>query len=150
MDHVEVWYAEACVEKMPRLRGEDRHRINYRHIIDWLVRKPGAFANYCYRDDLFPSTTYRLAYDLLKRSGSVRYEKQYLKILYLASKEGESRVEAAILQLQEEEQRISFKAVEALVASELPEDIYTRVREIIIAPVDIEQYDQLITEGWSK
>jgi len=150
MDHVEVWYAGSKVESMPRLRGEDRHHINYRHIIDWLVRKPGAFANYCYRDDLFPSTNFRLAYDLLKRSGSVRYEKQYLKILYLASKEGESRVEAAILHLLEEEQRISFEAIEALVASELPEEIYNRVREIIIAPVNIEQYDQLIAEGWSK
>ena len=50
----------------------------------------------------------------------------------------------------EEEQRISFEAVEALVASELPEEIYNRVREIIIAPVDIKQYDQLIAEGWSK
>jgi len=150
MDHVEVWYAGSCLEKMPRLRGEDRHHINYRHIIDWLVRKPGAFTNYCYRGELFPSTNFRLAYDLLKRSGSVRYEKQYLKILYLASKEGESRVEAAILHLLEEEQRISFEAVEALVASELPEEIYNRVREIIIAPVDIKQYDQLIAEGWSK
>ncbi len=148
MDHVEVWYAEACVEKMPRLRGEDRHRINYRHIIDWLVRKPGAFANYCYRDDLFPSTTYRLAYDLLKKSGSRRYEKQYLNILHLAAKESESRVEAAILHLLEKEERISFETIEALVASELPEQTFNRVREIMIAPVDIEQYDQLITEGW--
>jgi len=150
MDHVEVWYAGSCLEKMPRLRGEDRHHINYRHIIDWLVRKPGAFTNYCYRDDLFPSTNFRLAYDLLKRSGRVRYEKQYLKILYLASKEGESRVEAAILHLLEEEQRFSFEAVEALVASELPEEIYNRARDIMIAPVIIEQYDQLITEGWSQ
>jgi len=146
MDHIEVWYAGACVEKMPRLRGEDRHRINYRHIIDWLVRKPGAFANYCYRDDLFPSTNFRLAYDLLKRSGSVKYEKQYLKILYLASKEGESRVESAILHLLEQEHQINFNAVAALVASELPEKTFNRVRDIMITPINIEQYDQLISE----
>jgi len=150
MDHVEVWYAGTCVEKMPRLRGEDGHHINYRHIIDWLVRKPGAFANYCYRDDLFPSTNFRLAYDLLKRSGRVRYDKQYLKILYLASKEGESRVETAILHLLEKEQRINFESIETLVTKELPEEIYNRAREIMIGPVNIEQYDQLMTEGWSQ
>ncbi len=144
MEHVEVWYAGVCVEKMPRLRGEDRHHINYRHIIDWLVRKPGAFANYCYRDDLFPSTSYRVAYDLLKASGSRRYDKQYLNILHLAAKESESRVEAAILHLLEDEQRISFEAVETLVKSELPEQTLNRVREIMIGPVNIKQYDQLI------
>ena len=36
---------------MPRLRGEDEHRIDYRHVIGWLVRKPGAFARYRYRED---------------------------------------------------------------------------------------------------
>jgi len=144
LEHVEVWYAGACVEKMPRLRGEDRHQINYRHIIDWLVRKPGAFENYCYRDDLFPSTTYRVAYDLLKASGSRRYDRQYLSILHLAAKESESRVEAALLCLLEDEQRISFEAVETLVESERPEPPLHPVREIMISPVNIKQYDQLI------
>lgn len=144
MEYVEVWYAGTCVEKMPRLWGEDRHHINYRHIIDWLVRKPGAFASYCYRDDLFPSTTYRVAYDRLKASGNRRYDRQYLNILNLAAKESESRVEAAILQLLEDEQRISFEAIESLVASELPEQTLNSVREIMISPVNIRQYDQLI------
>lgn len=144
MDQVQVWYADSCVEEMPRLRGEDRHHINYRHIIDWLVRKPGAFANYCYRDDLFPSTTYRLAFDRLKASGRVKYEKQYLNILHLAAKESESRVEAAILHLLGNDQRISFEAVETLVASELPEETSNRVRDIMIGPINIQQYDQLI------
>lgn len=148
-DHVEAWYAGVRVERMPRLRGEDRHFINYRHIIDWLVRKPGAFANYSYRDDLFPSTTFRLAYDHLKASGRVRYEKQYLNILYLAAKESESRVEAAILHLLEKGQKISFEAVEALVASDLPAKTFNGVRDVSIPPVNIKQYDQLISEECS-
>ena len=40
----------------PWLRGRSKHAINYRHIIDWLVRKPGAFANYVYREELFPTS----------------------------------------------------------------------------------------------
>ncbi len=51
---VEVWYADRKVEEMPRLRGRGKHRVDYRHIIDWLVRKPGAFENYRYREDCFP------------------------------------------------------------------------------------------------
>jgi hypothetical protein len=41
MDHVEVWYGQKKVAEMPRLRGRQKHRVDYRHIIDWLVRKPG-------------------------------------------------------------------------------------------------------------
>ena len=43
------------MQTMPRLRKEDEHRIDYRHVIGWLVRKPGAFARYRYREDLYPS-----------------------------------------------------------------------------------------------
>lgn len=67
IDYIDVWYAQRRVERLPRLRGSGKHHINYRHIIDWLVRKPGAFANYRYREDLFPSSTFRIAYDALKR-----------------------------------------------------------------------------------
>jgi hypothetical protein len=40
-DTVEIWYGDRKVEVLPRLRGRSKHRIDYRHIIDWLVRKPG-------------------------------------------------------------------------------------------------------------
>jgi len=71
-EHLEVWYAQKCVEKIPRLRGEGKHHIQYRHIIDWLVRKPGAFENYRYREDLFPSLAFRMAYDRLKAQHTVQ------------------------------------------------------------------------------
>src|SRR5262249_62146598 len=48
-EQVEVWYAGALVQTMERLRGQEKHRIDYRHISSWLVRKPGAFARYVYR-----------------------------------------------------------------------------------------------------
>jgi hypothetical protein len=67
-EQVEVWYGQRLIERMPRLRGEENHRINYRHIIDSLVRKPGAFAQYRYRDDLFPTSRYRMAYNVLQKT----------------------------------------------------------------------------------
>jgi hypothetical protein len=51
---------------MLRLRGRRKHRVDYRHIIDWLVRKPGAFEHYRYRDELFPTSRFRMAFDLLQ------------------------------------------------------------------------------------
>ena len=68
VEHVEVWYAQQEVERFPRLRGRKKHAINYRHIIDWLVRKPGAFANYVYREELFPTSRFRMAYDALREA----------------------------------------------------------------------------------
>ena len=36
---IEICYDGRKVEELPRLRGRGEHRIDYRHIIDWLVRK---------------------------------------------------------------------------------------------------------------
>src|SRR5215831_3576912 len=65
---VEVWYAGQKVEQLPRLRGRGKHRVDYRHIIDWLVRKPGAFSNYRYREELFPTSRFRMTWDALRNS----------------------------------------------------------------------------------
>src|SRR5260370_438775 len=66
LDHVEVWYGQRKVEDLPRLRGRSKHRVDYRHIIEWLVRKPGAFESYRYQEDLFPTSRFRMSYDALK------------------------------------------------------------------------------------
>jgi len=69
------------VEELPRLRGRSKHHVDYRHIIDWLVRKPGAFEHYRYREDLFPTSWFRLAYDALREEhGPKRGAKEYLEI----------------------------------------------------------------------
>ena len=98
-ERVEVWYAQKQLEQLPRLRGRGKHRIDYRHVIDWLVRKPGAFADYRYRADLFPSSRFRLAYDLLREQQPLRAAKEYLGILQLAARQTESGVEAVLERL---------------------------------------------------
>jgi Mu transposase-like protein len=95
-DLVEVRYRGQLVQTMPRLRGEDEHRVDYRHVIGWLVRKPGAFARYRYREDLFPSVTFRRAYDALQTTHGERADVEYLRILQLAALHGETRVTAAL------------------------------------------------------
>ena len=98
---IEIWYENRQFDNIPRLRGESKSSINYRHIIDWLVRKPGAFENYKYREDLFPSTTFRITYDLLKGKYPETANKKYLEILNCAAKETETEVEQSLKVLQE-------------------------------------------------
>ncbi len=43
-EDLEIWYGQRRVDQFPRLRGEQKHRIDYRHVIEWLVRKPGALS----------------------------------------------------------------------------------------------------------
>lgn len=100
-EYLEVWYGQRLIETLPRLRGEAKSAINYRHIVDWLIRKPGAFENYRHRDDLFPSTTFRIAYDLLKDRYPDSGNKKYIAILNLAAKETEDEVEEALKSILE-------------------------------------------------
>ena len=139
--HLEVWYGQKKVTQLPRLRGRNQHRVSYRHVIDWLVRKPGAFADYRYQADLFPSSLFRVAYDQLKSQCAGTADKQYLKILELAARENESLVEAAIGHLCDLAQAMSFEAVEALVLCGQKLAAPTAVR---VDEVDLSAYDQLL------
>lgn len=139
-DRIEIWYAQRKVESLRRLRGEYGRRIDYRHIIDWLVRKPGAFAGYHYREQLFPSSHFRMAYDALRAARPERADKEYLRILHLAAHETESGVEDALRILMAREQVPTAEAVETLVRSgrRLPPPT-----EVVVEPVDLAGYDEL-------
>ena len=141
VQHLEVWYGQKKVEELSRLRGRNQHRVNYRHVIDWLVRKPGAFADYRYQADLFPSSLFRVAYDRLKNQYAGGADKQYLKILELAARQSQSLVEEAIGHLADTDQAMSFEAVEALVQSGQRMAAPTMVR---VDAVDLSAYDQLL------
>jgi len=142
VEHLDVHYAQRRVERIPRLRGEGKHRIEYRHIIDWLVRKPGAFENYRYRQDLFPTSRFRMAYDALKRRFSARRaSKEYLRILYLAAHESETAVDDALRLLIDRGEQITARAVEAQVQSQEP---VAAVTEIAIDEVALGAYDELL------
>ena len=95
-NELEVLYQGHCIERMPRLRGEGEHRIDYRHVIWSLVRKPGAFARYRYREELFPTTTFREAYDALCHTRGERADVDYVRILHLAASTLECTVEQAL------------------------------------------------------
>ena len=125
---------------LPRLVGKHQHRINYHHIIWSLVRKPGAFAAYRYRDDLFPTTTFRLAYDRLVSGRSKRADQEYVRILHLAASTSEADVETALTLLLEADSLPTFDAVRDLVG--LPQK--AAIPPIPAPTLDLTPYDQLI------
>jgi hypothetical protein len=143
MDHVEVWYGQKKVAEMPRLRGRQKHRVDYRHIIDWLVRKPGAFEHYRYREELFPTSRFRMAFDLLEEQlGRYQGSKEYLQILELAAKDSEVRVDAALhVRLGQGDEPISAARIEAMLVAEQN----TSVRDVEVAVVDLRIFDQLFS-----
>jgi hypothetical protein len=83
------------VVRYPRTIG-CQPRIDYRHIIASLARKPGAFAGYIYREELFPRPAFRQAYDQLARADERQADRHYLALLTLAAERGEDEVAAAL------------------------------------------------------
>ena len=144
LDHVEVWYGQRKVEDLPRLRGRGKHRIDYRHIIEWLVRKPGAFENYRYQEDLFPTSRFRMAYDALRESMPQRASKEYLKILKLAAEAGEVQVDEALRELLAGEDAVITVGTIGAMLTRL--DTIAPVTMVEVALVDLASFDQLCTE----
>jgi len=142
MEYLEIWYAQQRIETLPRLRGEKKYHIQYRHIIDWLVRKPGAFENYRYRDALFPTHRYRMAYDWLKERRSSKAAKKYLGILHLAARRNEAMVDYALGTLIDKEEAISIKSIESIMDSlnQMPSPV-----DVTIKKVDLGVYDALLS-----
>jgi transposase len=90
-DGVCLTYEGRVVGQFPRLQNQ-KPRIDYRHIITWLVRKPGAFRGYIYREELFPTVVFRQAYDRLCGVEDRSADARYLQVLELAAVQGEAEV----------------------------------------------------------
>jgi len=136
---VRMFLGPTLVLEMAR-QEPGRKRINYRHVIGWLVRKPGAFAHYQYREELFPSLTFRRAYDVLLKERPERADKEYLAILNHAAMNSEQDVETALELLLEQAQQPLFASVSELVKKSQP-----AVPDIRIDVPDLCSYDQLLT-----
>jgi hypothetical protein len=128
---------------LPRLAGTGRVRIDYRHLIWSLVRKPGAFANYRYRDELFPSLAFRRAYDALVAARPGRADREYVRLLHLAASVTESEVETALTLLLDQATAPTLDAVRDLVR---PPDT-ALVPVLTTAPLDLAVYDRLVGEA---
>jgi len=139
---LEVHLGTQHIESLPRLIGQQTHHVNYRHLIDTLLRKPGGFRNYRYHEDLFPRLIFRRAWEQLQQWHSPRQaDLMYLRILRLAARTLECDVALALDLLVESGQPWGEQDVEVLVQ---PEPV--AVPEVNRGPVELSQYDQLLQE----
>jgi hypothetical protein len=140
-DRIEVRYADEVQLACDRLRGRKQHRIDYRHVIWSLVRKPGAFARYAYREEMFPSLAFREAYDATQaaRPGT-RGDLEYLRILHLAASTMESDVVTALALLAMNGTPVTTDAVRELVVPAAP----VAVPALASPAVDLGEYDTLL------
>jgi hypothetical protein len=127
---------------MDRLHGVDAANINYRHIIHSLVRKPGAFARYRFREHLFPTRTFRLAYEALSRWWGERADVEYVRILHLAATTMESEVDRALSILLASGEAFDYQKVRDLAAPLTP-----RVPQLSLGVPDLSIYDALLAGG---
>jgi len=129
--------------EMPRQCGDRGAIIDFRHVIGWLVRKPGAFAQYKWREQMFPSWTFRSAYDSLTRKEPLKADERYLEVLEVAAMEGVSAVETALEDLMAQP-RGGISAGEVKAMLDTYRDEALRWRQAPPPEVTLEQYDALL------
>ena len=137
---VDVVYKGHVVAGLERLLGEERIRVDYRHVIASLVRKPGAFTRYRYREHLFPTSIFRQAHVALARWRGERADVDYLRVLHLAATTMEAVVERVLAQLLEAGEPFDYTAVRDLAAPSRPP-----APELAkLSPPDLRVYDGLL------
>lgn len=140
---IELYDGANLVHKMPRVLGDRGQVIDYRHIIHSLIRKPAAFQNYRYREEMYPTNVFRIAFDkLISVHGERKGLLDYLRILKLATETMESEVEAALsLVLESIDLKVCYEEVEALVHAEKKS-----LRDIMVGELvpNLTSYDDLI------
>ena len=128
---------------MERVRGEWEANVNYRHVIGSLVRKPGAFARYRFREQLFPTMHFRLAYDALREWRGERADVGYVRILHLAATTMQATVDSALSLLLEAGQPFDYAEVRNLAEPKPPE----APALTLAGQPDLQIYDRLLTSG---
>lgn len=141
--HIEVYYRQKKIETMVRLVGQKKQQINYRHLIDSLLRKPGGFRNYRYREALFPGLIFRQAWEQLEQWYSPRKtDLTYLRVLRLAARHSESEVAAALNLLLAHPTHWDDLDVEQL----LQPAMMAETPVVDLPVINLAQYDRLLQE----
>ena len=134
---INLMYGNKKLLSLPRL--EAGALIDYRHIIDSLLRKPGAFESYQYRSYLYPNASFRKAYDALQGSALTSCNKRYLELLHLAKMYGEEQI-SLIIDCLLEAAELPIKATILLL---LEEKTTPTAQDVKIAQPNLRDYDQL-------
>ena len=109
-------------------------------MINSLVRKPGTFARYRFREQLFPTLRFRLTYDALRQWRGERVDVEYVRILHLAAQTMEANVDSALSLLLEDGQPFDYAEVRDLAEPKPPE----APALVLSGKPDLKVYDGLL------
>jgi len=142
--HIEVWQGGQCIIQRPRavLRpGRTRpSHIDYRDLVGALKMKPGAFARWTLRDEVFPREVYRLTWERLSQRCPERQAcKMIVGLLVLAAEGHEAQVAAM---LQQHIDRDELPDVQDLTERLKPRA--TEMPDVNIELPGLADYDQLL------
>jgi len=139
-NHLEVRYREEVVARPERVRGEGLEGVDYRHVVHSLVRKPGAFRRYVYREAMFPTEVFRRAYDALAERSEKWADLEYVRVLHLAATTMQCEVEAALEVMLLAGELPEYESVKARVVPSEPQ----AAPEVHVSAPDLREYDALL------
>jgi transposase len=144
-DTIQLWHAGKQQLNIPRLVGKNEEYIDFRHVIDSLVRKPAAFANYRYREHMFPTLELRKAFDTLVAAiGESNGIRVYLRLLHVAKNEGLATIAPWVTQLLIGKQEMNKKNLLASLDCVHATVPATGAEEVNVEVPDLEPYDDLL------
>jgi len=142
-DRLEIYWSGVLQTSRERVRGRAAFAVAWRDVIGWLVKKPGAFRRYRYRDALFLSAVFRRAYERLDATLSPwSADMNYLQIVLLARETCVDDVAHALLALEISDELPRFDRVLALAGSERPS-----MPEVEVGKLELASYDELTPEA---
>ena len=140
-DRVEVFYQTNPVASHKRVYGRSGvASIQFEHIIDGLLKKPGALQDWKYKAILFERPTWKKMYDQMKQQGKT--DKDYLSCLRLMKSHGKDLVTLAMEYALEGESELSAHAIENLISKEIES-----IHNLKPLNVNLEQFDELLQGG---
>ncbi len=140
-DKVRIYFKDELQLEAPRLRGRGMIHVDYRHVIHSLVRKPGAFRDYRYKTEMFPTLNFRKAYDRLHEVCVPRTaDLEYLRILKLAADTTEETVDGILERLLSHGAAPRWATVEDFIPAVRKDAVY----HIKMEPVQLAEYDILL------
>lgn len=144
-DRIELWYAGSKKLDMPRLIGKKLVFFDFRHVIDTLIRKPGAFENYRYREQLYPTLNFRHAFDTAcGQQGDRNGIRTYLKLLYLAKHIGLEAVDSELAHRLATKADIDVKAIELKLKCALTNPESFQAVDPIVETPELDDYNSLL------
>jgi len=117
-DKLECYVGSALVITLEReavpARGRRAHKINYRHVVKSLIKKPGAFRGYQLRDALLPNDNYRQIWAYVDRTMRDKDACKFMVgLLHLAAlHDCETQLADTVLALIQEGKELKFNELQ--------------------------------------